>query len=198
MKVSKQLTFFVLILSLISILSKHLRTHRDELKPMEFQSMLEKTVEKIKERDQEREEEEEEEDVAGKVDDGEDDDSENGGADDPATTDDDESDDFKELDKGKSQDDYYQDTDEKGGDDEGAVNEVDDDSSKRRLQEKFNVFKSYADSPRKPPQYAKRNVKHGIREYLTPNQQYMMSVRNGPESGPDMFSGDWSGFSKSN
>ena len=61
----------------------------------------------------------------------------------------------------------------------------------------WNVFKSFANSPRKPPQYAKHTIKHDIREYLSQNQLYMMNNRNS-EKGPDMFDSTWSGLHNHN
>jgi len=94
--------------------------------------------------------------------------------------------------------DFGEDEDDTEGADEDE-DEVEEEEKRRKLQaQKWNVFKSYANSPRKPPQYAKKSVKHDIREYLTQNQLYMLKIRNGPETGPDMFGADWSGFNKNN
>lgn len=89
------------------------------------------------------------------------------------------------------------DEDDDDDDDEEEEDEEDEeDISARRLQNKWDVFKSYANSPNKPPQYAKRNVRHAIREYLTSNQLMMAAKRTGPDNSADMFDANWSGLKK--
>jgi hypothetical protein len=61
-------------------------------------------------------------------------------------------------------------------------------------QQKFNVFKSYADSKNKPPQYSKKNLRHSIKEYLDTRQQKMLEIRNSPDQPNMMFDSKWSGF----
>ena len=65
-------------------------------------------------------------------------------------------------------------------------------------QQKFNVFKSYADSNLKPPQYSreKKHLRHSIEEYLDPIQKKMYKIRNNPDKPDDMFDKNWSGFNK--
>jgi len=63
-------------------------------------------------------------------------------------------------------------------------------------QEKFNIFKSYANSKTKPHQYSreKRNVRHSIQEYLDPTQKKMYKLRYGKDKPNAMFDKRWSGF----
>lgn len=63
-------------------------------------------------------------------------------------------------------------------------------------EEKFNVFKSYADSKVKPPQYSreKKYLRHSIDEYLDPIQKKMYKMRNSPDIPDVMFDSKWSGF----
>jgi hypothetical protein len=63
-------------------------------------------------------------------------------------------------------------------------------------QEKFNIFKSYADSKNQPPQYSKQKkyLRHSIQEYLDPVQKKMYKLRNNPDTSNAMFDSKWSGF----
>jgi hypothetical protein len=63
-------------------------------------------------------------------------------------------------------------------------------------QQKFNVFKSYADSNLKPPQYSreKKHLRHSIEEYLDPMQKKMYKIRYSRDSPDVMFDKNWSGF----
>ena len=63
-------------------------------------------------------------------------------------------------------------------------------------QQKFNVFKSYANADVKPPQYAKqkKHLRHSINEYLDPIQMKMKQVRESPDRPDAMFHAKWSGF----
>jgi hypothetical protein len=67
-------------------------------------------------------------------------------------------------------------------------------------QEKFNVFKSYADSERKPPQYSreKKYLRHSIKEYLDSKQLHMYKNRYARDTPENMFDSNWSGFKKYN
>lgn len=60
----------------------------------------------------------------------------------------------------------------------------------------FNVFKSYANSKVKPPQYAKneKRKRHSIDEYLSGKQEMMMKLRKQDNPAGFMFSENWSGF----
>jgi hypothetical protein len=63
-------------------------------------------------------------------------------------------------------------------------------------QEKFNIFKSYADSKVKPPQYSrvKKHLRHSIDEYLNPVQKKMYKIRHSNDTPNVMFDSKWSGF----
>ena len=65
-------------------------------------------------------------------------------------------------------------------------------------QEKFNVFKSYADSKRKPSQYSreKKHLRHSIEEYLDSKQLHMYKIRYSHDTPENMFDTNWSGFNK--
>jgi len=65
-------------------------------------------------------------------------------------------------------------------------------------QEKFNVFKSYADANIKPPQYSreKKHLRHSIEEYLDTRQRKMYKIRYSRDSPDVMFDKNWSGFNK--
>jgi hypothetical protein len=67
-------------------------------------------------------------------------------------------------------------------------------------QEKFNIFKSYADSKRKPPQYSreKKHLRHSVEEYLDAKQLQMYKIRYSPDKSDVMFDSNWSGFKKNN
>jgi hypothetical protein len=102
------------------------------------------------------------------------------------------------VDDSHDEDDEEDEEDEDGSETDDAHGDDDkEEEMRRQLQEKFNVFKSYANSPRKPPQYSKQTIKHDIREYLSQNQQYMLKNRN-VENGPDMFDSSWSGLHNHN
>ena len=157
----------------------------DEITPMKFQ--LEKTISKATDDD---------------------------GAIDADVEDDDGSDDFQELhEESKKSDDYYYSTpkshkngpgnpksDAEDDDDEDeAEHSKDNDydaTRARKLQGQFDAFKSYANARVKPPQYAKKNLRHSTSEYLTQNQMYMMKMRTGPDDPAHSFSASWSGFNK--
>jgi len=93
--------------------------------------------------------------------------------------------------------------DEEIEDEDDGDNDEEEDSlespedERRRMQQKFSNFKSYANAAIKPPQYAKKSVRHAISEYITPNQVYMMQMRNSPVDPNHSFGPNWSGFSKS-
>ena len=63
-------------------------------------------------------------------------------------------------------------------------------------QENFNIFKSYADSKIKPPQYSreKKRLRHSIQEYLDPVQKKMYKLRHSPDTSDTMFDSKWTGF----
>lgn len=63
-------------------------------------------------------------------------------------------------------------------------------------QQKFNVFKSYADSNVKPPQYSreKKYLRHSVEEYLDTRQKKMYKIRYSRDSPDVMFDKNWSGF----
>lgn len=67
-------------------------------------------------------------------------------------------------------------------------------------QEKFNVFKSYADSKKKPPQYSreKKHLRHSIEEYLDSKQLHMYKIRYSHDEPENMFDSNWSGFKEYN
>jgi hypothetical protein len=68
-------------------------------------------------------------------------------------------------------------------------------SMSRRLQAKFNRFRSYQNEKVKPSMYSKRSRHHDVSEYLSPNQKYMVSHQK--KDSPDvMFRSGWSGFDK--
>ena len=68
-------------------------------------------------------------------------------------------------------------------------------TSSRKLQEKFNIFKSYKNARLKPPQYShKRFSKHATDEYLSPLQKMMLAARKGKDTPDVMFDKNWSGF----
>lgn len=68
-------------------------------------------------------------------------------------------------------------------------------SVSRRLQAKFNRFRSYANERNKPPMYSKTSRHHAVSEYLSPTQKYMVSHQR--RDTPDvMFKAGWSGFDK--
>lgn len=63
-------------------------------------------------------------------------------------------------------------------------------------QEKFNMFKSYANSKVKPPQYTreKKYLRHSIQEYLDPIQKKMYKLRHSKDKPNTMYNKKWSGF----
>jgi hypothetical protein len=64
-------------------------------------------------------------------------------------------------------------------------------------QQKFDIYKSYANAKVKPPQYGKninRPSRFAISEYLTPVQKKMMVKRTSPDQPQDQFDGNWSGY----
>ena len=65
-------------------------------------------------------------------------------------------------------------------------------------QEKFNIFKSYANSNIKPPQYSreKKHLRHSIEEYLDTNQLKMYKNRYSRDTPDLMFDKNWSGFKR--
>lgn len=67
-------------------------------------------------------------------------------------------------------------------------------------EEKFNIFKSYADSNIKPPQYSrvKTHLRHSIDEYLDPTQKKMYKLRYSKDTPNVMFDSKWSGFDLKN
>lgn len=102
-------------------------------------------------------------------------------------------------------DDYYYDPKNKvkEGEEADIADDATDDSAddknddkRRKLQNKWETFKSYQNSPKKPRQYAPRQTKHIISEYLSPNQKFMMQERNGPDDPNHSFTDNWSGFDK--
>lgn len=70
------------------------------------------------------------------------------------------------------------------------------DENNRRLENSFNLFKSYANAKVKPRQYAKKLKYHGVEEYLSPQQKMMYSKRYGKDTTDVMFKDTWSGFDK--
>lgn len=61
--------------------------------------------------------------------------------------------------------------------------------------QQFNRFKSYAKERVRPKNYGSKIQRdHDIGEYLTSNQKYMMSKRNGATTADVAFGNDWSGF----
>ena len=65
----------------------------------------------------------------------------------------------------------------------------------RRLQAKYNRFRSYANAKVKPPMYSRTSRRHDVSEYLSPVQKYMVSHQK--RDTPDvMFKSGWSGFDK--
>ena len=66
---------------------------------------------------------------------------------------------------------------------------------KRRLQTKFNRFRSYENAKVKPKSYSARNNKHAVSEYLSPVQKYMVANQQRDVPG-NMFDNNWSGFNK--
>jgi hypothetical protein len=58
--------------------------------------------------------------------------------------------------------------------------------------QEFNEFKSYGNAQVKPKQYARRQVKHDISEYLDERQKKMMVIRNSPDTPNVMFDNNWS------
>jgi hypothetical protein len=51
-------------------------------------------------------------------------------------------------------------------------------------EEKWNVFKSYGDSNRKPPNYSreKKHLRHSVEEYLDSKQLHMYKIRYGRDT----------------
>lgn len=81
--------------------------------------------------------------------------------------------------------------------DDSADDKNDDENTERRkLQNKWATFKSYQNTPKKPWQYASRQTKHTMSEYLSPNQKFMLQERNGPDDPNHSFTDNWSGFDK--
>ena len=68
-------------------------------------------------------------------------------------------------------------------------------SVSRRLQAKFNRFRSYENAKVKPPMYSKASRHHDVSEYLSPTQKYMVSHQK-RDSPNVMFNSGWSGFDK--
>lgn len=63
-------------------------------------------------------------------------------------------------------------------------------------QDKFNIFKSYANAEKQPLQYSKnkKHLRHSIDEYLEPIQKKMLKIRKSQDKPSDMFDSNWSGF----
>jgi tryptophanyl-tRNA synthetase len=63
-------------------------------------------------------------------------------------------------------------------------------------EQKFNIFKSYANADVKPPQYTKqkKHLRHSINEYLDPMQKKMKQLRESPDTPGAMYDSKWSGF----
>jgi len=65
----------------------------------------------------------------------------------------------------------------------------------RRLQNKFNRFRSYQNERVKPPGYSSSNSRHAVSEYLSPVQKYMVSNQR-RDVPSNMYDSNWSGFNK--
>lgn len=63
-------------------------------------------------------------------------------------------------------------------------------------EEKFNIFKSYANSKVKPPQYSRerKHLRHSIQEYLDPIQKKMYKIRHSKDNDRVVYDSKWSGF----
>lgn len=67
---------------------------------------------------------------------------------------------------------------------------------RRKLENTFNIFKSYGHAKVQPQRYAKKSRYHGIEEYLSPQQKQMKAKRDGKDTTDVMYKDTWSGYDK--